>query len=698
MGRVLFHAGMHKTGTSSIQASLSSGLSDPNYIYLDLGEPNHSGPLVNLFGEKPESYHGNRKRGRTVQDLQGIRQGLRSRFDDQLESLGDRTSIISAEDACRFSIKELTRIRDAIASHGHHIEVVIYLRPPRGYIESAFQQLIKGGQSSFSLESAYPRYHNFVLLSQVFGRESCSYRLFSRAHLYRGDVLYDLLHKLKPGLMPTKQAVVNEGISLTALKFLYAYRKYGPGYGSDKDAIRRNNGLVGRLARLEGPKLRLSASLTDRYFAAAKRDLETVASLLSPSDYQIFLEEASLNEANVHNEDDLLHVSRGEVEGLVALSETLKIKIPSDYESYQDPRAIAGIVGSLVPKGAQQKPVYDNPTVIEGKEGYLFLAGGRHSPYAYAKGRHKVRAESILTFWKNIRLRRDQMRNRNISYLHLVVPDKHNICADVFPEPLSVILANTYLSACPPGSPDLAKNVVFPLKDLQDQFREACSRVDTHLEPLGLILCIKALNSRFHNLESRPLYPVNEACDPADRLLSRLVVTEEAWAGDLGSKLDPAQTEPRRRLAVGRSVQFFSNRFAGGNNGICDLYFNLQQLGSGARVMVFGDSFGRALAGIIAPLVAEVFFFRTPFLHVDLVNQIRPTHVITQNVERYLSNVIADQERACFWLYPHLRDTPYHPPLDFVRAMNAIANAGGPVYRQFVDSLQAGSSSKGIAQ
>lgn len=696
MGRVLLHAGMHKTGTSSIQASLSSGLSDPDFIYLDLGEPNHSGPLINLFGEMPERYHGNRKRGLTTQDLQRIRQDLKFRFDNELKSLGERTAIISAEDACKFSKKELNLLRDAIAKNGHSMEVVIYLRPPRGYIESAFQQLIKGGQSSFKLENAYPNYRNLILFSEIFGKVNCSYRLFSRPHLYQEDVLLDLLHKLKPGLVPVNQIVVNEGISLTALKFLYAYRKYGPGYGADKDAIRRNNGLVGRLARLEGDKLSLGPKLTDKYFQSCKCDLEIVASLLDPNVYQLFLEDVMPVEANVNCEGDLLQYSPKEVEDLVALSRKLKITIPSDYESYSTPQAVAKIVACLIPGGDHPMRVEDIPTVIKGKEGFLFLAGGRHSPYAYAKGQLHVDPKSIQTFWRNIRLRQDQMLKRGVSYLHLVVPDKHNICKDVFPDPISVTLASVYLSACPTNSPDLAKNVVFPLEDLRTQFREVCSRVDTHLEPLGLILCIKALNSQFHNLETSQLYPVHQSCDPADRLLSRLVVTDEAWAGDLGSKLDPAQTEPRRRLAVGRSVQFFSNRFAGGNNGICDLYFNLEQLGSGARVMVFGDSFGRALAGIIAPLVAEVFFFRTPFLHVDLVNQIRPTHVITQNVERYLSNVVPDQERSCFWLYPHLKDQPYHPPLGFIHAMNAVTAADGPLYNRFINGLRSNATPDGV--
>ena len=686
MGRILLHAGMHKTGTSSIQASLSSGLSDPGFIYLDLGEPNHSGPLINLFGIKPESYHGNRKRGLSIQDLQTIRQSLRSNFDNQLKSLGERTAIISAEDACRFSIQELTLIRDSIASHGHQVEVVIYIRPPRGYIESAFQQLIKGGQSSFQLENAYPHYRNLVLFSEVFDKDNCSYRIFSRAHLHQGDVLLDLLHKLKPGLMPTKQAVVNEGISLTALKFLYVYRKHGPGYGADKDAIRRNNGLVGRLARLKGGKLRLDTKLTDKYFERSKNDLAIVASLLSSADYQVFLEEAMSVEANVHCEDDLLRFSPKEVEELVELSKILRVTIPEDYESYTNPQAVAEIVARLMPAGDQPKRVEDIPTVIKGKEGYLFLAGGRHSPYAYAKGQLQVNPKSIQTFWRNIRLRRDQMRNRKIAYLHLVVPDKHNICKEVFPEALPFSLYSEYINGLPEDSASLVNSVIYPLHPLKSKFRETCSQVDTHLTPLGYVNCLQEINSSLEITKQRELYK-KHSNESLISLMGSFVVAQKGWPGDLGSKLDPPQTQTRMKLKDIDTIYFFSNRFTNGNNGICDIHINTALDDTSPVVLIFGDSFGRSLARVIARVAKEVVFCRTPFLHVDIVNQFRPTHVISQNIERYLSSVVMDQERPLFWLYPLLKGEPYQPPLDFLHAVNALSARDRQPYYHFIKSL-----------
>ena len=46
MSGCVFHFGMHKTGSSSIQNSLYHGLGDPAFHYADLGQPNASARIV----------------------------------------------------------------------------------------------------------------------------------------------------------------------------------------------------------------------------------------------------------------------------------------------------------------------------------------------------------------------------------------------------------------------------------------------------------------------------------------------------------------------------------------------------------------------------------------------------------------------------------------------------------------------------
>lgn len=689
MGRVILHAGMHKTGTSTIQVSLSSGLNNSRYVYLDLGEPNHSGPLVNLFGEKPENYHGNQKRGLTVQDIQVIRERLRVSFNDQLSSLDVRTAIISAEDACRFSYHELSRIRDSISVHGHDIQAVIYLRPPRGYIESAFQQLIKGGQSTFNLESAYPRYSNLKNFSAIFGEANCFFRLFRKSNLYEGDVLLDFLNELEPGLMPIKQNLVNEGISLTALKFIYAYRKYGPGYGSSKDSIWLNNSLVGRLANLPGDKLRLNPNLTDPYFKKWKDDLDLVASLLGSTAYQSFIDEPIHAHANVHSEADLLSFTPQDVEQLVRLSKTLNISVPEDHFSYDDPKDVAQVVSRFMPSEASKLAPKSTASVLQGKEGFLFLAGGKHSPYAYAKGHLQVNPKSIQTFWKNIQLRREQMHARKIAYLHLVVPDKHNICEEAFPESILTSLFSEYVKVIPVEPPGLSNFTLYPLQALKHSYRQACYRVDTHLTPLGCLTCLDQINVGLTVTEQLSLYgPDMERS--LHYAVDNCMVSQQRWSGDLGSKLMPPAVEDRFNLPDDKAIHFFTNNYTGGNNGICDIYFNTRLGPDSPSVVLFGDSFGRSLARLIARVARQVVFCRTPFLHLDIVAQLKPSHVISQNVERYLSSVTSDREQTSFWFFPFLKDVAYRPPLDFVHAINAVTSFGRPPYHRFIADLQEG--------
>lgn len=63
--KLVLHVGMHKTGTSSIQASFAhnrSVLADHGVGYAGVLE-NQSGPLYTRLAERPEAYRGNRLYG-----------------------------------------------------------------------------------------------------------------------------------------------------------------------------------------------------------------------------------------------------------------------------------------------------------------------------------------------------------------------------------------------------------------------------------------------------------------------------------------------------------------------------------------------------------------------------------------------------------------------------------------------------------
>lgn len=321
--------------------------------------------------------------------------------------------------------------------------------------------------------------------------------------------------------------------------------------------------------------------------------------------------------------------------------------------------------------------------VLEGEEGFLFLSGGRHNPLRFAQASDAVKPESLMRFWANIQQRQAQLERRGIRFAHLIAPDKHSVCQEVFPVEVKTSLGERYLAAAP--DPDLLQWVTYPRQQLANDFRRHCYRVDTHYRPSGTLVMLRELLALAGGPDAVQLLPTDEQLSFSSR---------EAWAGDLGSKLSPAWTEDCKRLILPHSVQHFCNTLPGGNNGIIDLYINLEKSNpsthqpSLGRVLVSGDSYGRDIARALALICQEVLFVRTPFLHIDLADAMQPDLVITENAERYLSNVTSDEDRPVFFLYPFLKDNSYAMSPQMASTLSAVLSFGRPPYAHWLKNLQ----------
>ena len=76
--------------------------------------------------------------------------------------------------------------------------MIAYVRPPISYMESAFQQAVKGrGERRIGGSRFWPRYRErFEKLDAVFGRENVRLKLFRPDVLRDGDVVLDFAHEL----------------------------------------------------------------------------------------------------------------------------------------------------------------------------------------------------------------------------------------------------------------------------------------------------------------------------------------------------------------------------------------------------------------------------------------------------------------------------------------------------------------------
>ena len=322
--------------------------------------------------------------------------------------------------------------------------------------------------------------------------------------------------------------------------------------------------------------------------------------------------------------------------------------------------------------------------VLEGEDGWLFLAGGAHGPLSFAFGERKPSKESYVSFRRNLHRRSLSAARIDASYIHLIVPDKHTICNDVFPGQVLFSLAESYRNFVELDKP-FSQFLLYPDQLLSDIWNTAFYKQDTHLTPFGSLALVQCI---VDNLASR--YPSKHSLPSRKDIKSlagKIDLVDSHWPGDLGSKIDPFVDGPRFALKHGHSTCLFSNNFLAGNNGIVDIYINTKFRANSERILLFGDSFGREIATLLAHHFFQVIFLRTPFYHADIASQIRPTIIITEHVERYLSNVSNDDLRPNFLLYPYLKDVAYQPSPDFAKAFSAVLSFGRLPYEQFLDDL-----------
>lgn len=308
MSKCIMHIGMHKTGSSSIQSALSRHLEDSRFRYLDLGLPNHSLPLFTVFSHR--IHHLFQKEALTKQQVLAYRENTIRRLSHECESSRNNNAIalISGEDICNLTHKELSSFHDYLKGYFDTIDVVAYVRTPKSFMESAFQQRLKGGLSRFNIDSLYPSYRErFEKFENVFGQACLKYWLFEEKGFEQGDVVRDFYYRLGIAFKPKDSVRVNASLSKEAVALLFIYRRLGPGYVTGEDAHRKDQLLVTALGQVGKGKLELSTELMRAVLEKNSEDIAWMECRLGVP-FNDELGNSDLDNV-VATEEDLLNVS-----------------------------------------------------------------------------------------------------------------------------------------------------------------------------------------------------------------------------------------------------------------------------------------------------------------------------------------------------------------------------------------------------
>ncbi len=271
------HIGLHKTGTTSIQATLFRNrprLLAAGINYLSLAE-NHSALLYPLFNNAPHLYRVNKAAGIDTEE-KAANQNTQTEFllRHALQENRSATFVISGEDLCALGPPGIARLRDWFNPYAADFRIVAYVRDPYATVNSLFQQRLRAGETWAQIVAnpPRPRYQRIGHWIDAFGRQHVDIRLFDRFRFAKGNLIADFLDAVgaPPQLVEELDLVrANSSISREA--------------GWLIDLINRSGGsrkLAAGLANIPGRRFVCPAQVFESVRSGVDEDLEWLRHIL----------------------------------------------------------------------------------------------------------------------------------------------------------------------------------------------------------------------------------------------------------------------------------------------------------------------------------------------------------------------------------------------------------------------------------
>lgn len=277
--RCFLHVGAAKTGSTSIQEALFNHLRDCRFQYVAGGWANGSFAISSVFEPSPENqwtFHAIGRTGTFAEYQAAFARQLHRGF---ARSRRHRTDvIISAESVWMSSREGQTNLLRRLEDEQLDIRVIAYLRPWVPWINSMFQEAVKGGRSRLVLgqsrEGAILRVRDRLQnLFAVYGRDRVSVSLFDPDRFPQGCVVRDFCRQVGFPVPAGRQWRTNESLSLEGLRLLVAFNRHaGPVGEWSRPRPEGYLRLVSRLQALRGPRVELHPRFLEPWLAERRRD------------------------------------------------------------------------------------------------------------------------------------------------------------------------------------------------------------------------------------------------------------------------------------------------------------------------------------------------------------------------------------------------------------------------------------------
>ena len=189
---------MHKTGTSSIQETLS-GYEDKNYVYPHLIKgPNHSAALMTTFSYVASSQYGlfrSNPNDKTKPSKERAVELIRKELILWIEKAkkNRKNLIFSAEDLFRINQDAFDEFINFFEKYVDEFIFVIYIREPKSWMRSALLQRIKVGADNAGI-NVTPSYVDYEKYVNADCNKKIIFREFSRKKLFKEDAVSDFFN------------------------------------------------------------------------------------------------------------------------------------------------------------------------------------------------------------------------------------------------------------------------------------------------------------------------------------------------------------------------------------------------------------------------------------------------------------------------------------------------------------------------
>lgn len=283
--RIVLHAGLPKTGTTSIQTAFYAErghlLDRARLLYPSLA-PNLTDALCTIFHDDPRKHITNKLAGlTTLEAIAPLQRRYQKALDAEILSTNWDTLLLSAEGLSNLSAQALSRLRDWGNRFAPRWTVFFCVRHPVDYVRSLVQQILKGGATLAELYEKVPgpayRWKISNLIN-VFGRDNLTVFDFESARKHAGGVVGGFADRIGlAGRLLTRltETVIreNESLSHEAVLLLDSINRQFPMFYGDVRAPRRSGRELDYLSRIGGHRFHLPTGVEEKIRDTTRGDV-----------------------------------------------------------------------------------------------------------------------------------------------------------------------------------------------------------------------------------------------------------------------------------------------------------------------------------------------------------------------------------------------------------------------------------------